>query len=71
MGAEAIPHFTDEMIVFHIQQMLDHSTTYAYNFQCSYNPLDKAVEPYERLLQVEREKVELLTKRLGDRQSQL
>lgn len=60
ISAEAIHHFTDDMLIFHIQHMHDHSTAYAYNFQCTYNPLDKVVELYERLLRVEQEKVELL-----------
>ena len=34
-------------------------TAYAYNFQCTYNPLDKIVELYERLLASEKEKVKL------------
>jgi len=69
ISAEAIHHFTDDMLIFHIQHMHNHSTAYAYNFQCTYNPLDKVVELYERLLRVEREKVELLKKRLADSQA--
>ena len=69
ISAEAIHHFTDDMLVFHIQHMHDQATAYAYNFQCTYNPLDKVVELYERLLRVEREKVELLKKRLADSQA--
>jgi hypothetical protein len=60
--------FSEEVLIFQIQNMHDNSTAYAYNFQCTYNPLDKVVELYERLLRVEREKVELLKKRLADSQ---
>jgi len=44
--------------------MHDQATAYAYNFQCTYNPLDKVVELYERLLQIERDKVQLLKNKL-------
>jgi transcriptional regulator with XRE-family HTH domain len=67
ISAEAIKKFSEEVLIFQIQNMHDNSTAYAYNFQCNYNPLDKVVELfeenkklYERLLQSEREKVELL-----------
>jgi transcriptional regulator with XRE-family HTH domain len=69
ISAEAINNFNEGALLFHIQHMHDHSTAYAHNFQCSYNPLDKVVELYERLLQVEREKVELLKCRLADSQT--
>jgi transcriptional regulator with XRE-family HTH domain len=60
VSAEAIKNFSEEVLVFHIQNMHDNATAYAYNFQCSYNPLDKVVELYERLLASEREKTELM-----------
>lgn len=60
VSAEAIKNFSEEVLIFHIQNMHDNSTAYSYNYQCHYNPLDKVVELYERLLQSEREKVELL-----------
>ena len=60
VSAEAIKNFSEEVLIFHIQNMNDNSTAYSYNYQCHYNPLDKVVELYERLLQSEREKVELL-----------
>jgi len=60
VSAEAIKNFSDEVLIFHIQNMHDNASAYQYNYQCHYNPLDKVVELYERLLQSEREKVELL-----------
>ena len=60
VSAEAIKNFSEEVLVFHIQNMHDNATAYAYNFQCTYNPLDKVVELYERLLASEREKTELM-----------
>jgi transcriptional regulator with XRE-family HTH domain len=60
VSAEAIKNFSEEVLIFHIQNMHDNASAYQYNYQCHYNPLDKVVELYERLLQSEREKVELL-----------
>ena len=60
VSAEAIKNFSEEVLIFHIQNMNDNSTAYAYNYQCSYNPLDKVVELYERLLKSEQDKVEIL-----------
>jgi len=58
---EAIKSFSEEALVFHIQNMHDQATAYAYNFQCTFNPLDKVVELYERLLESEKEKAMLAT----------
>ena len=69
ISPKAIDNFKEDALLFHIQHMHNQSTAYAYNFQCTYNPLDKVVELYERLLRVEREKVELLKKRLADSQA--
>ncbi|WP_394772138.1 helix-turn-helix domain-containing protein [Mucilaginibacter sp.] len=63
VSVEAIKDFNEEMLVFHIQNMHDNATAYQYNFQCNYNPLDKVVELYERLLQSEREKSALMGNR--------
>ena len=68
---ESIKNFTEENIVFHIQNMNDNSQAiYHYNF----NPLDKYIEAmeenkrsYERLLQVEREKIALLEKMMDNK----
>jgi len=60
VSAEAIKNFSEEVLIFHIQNMHDNASAYQYNYQCHYNPLDKVVELYERLLTSEREKNELL-----------
>ncbi|MBB5620972.1 transcriptional regulator with XRE-family HTH domain [Pedobacter cryoconitis] len=60
VSAEAIKSFSEEVLIFHIQNMNDNSTAYSYNYQCHYNPLDKVVELYERLLKSEQEKIDLL-----------
>jgi Helix-turn-helix. len=64
---EAVRCFTEETLVFFIENMHDKSSAYNYNFQCTYNPLDKVVELYERLLQLEREKVFILQKKLEEK----
>lgn len=62
VSAEAIKNFSEEVLILNIQNMHDNASAYQYNYQCHYNPLDKVVELYERLLQSEREKAELLKK---------
>lgn len=60
VSADAIKNFSEEVLIFHIQNMHDNASGYQYNYQCHYNPLDKVVELYERLLASEREKMEIL-----------
>lgn len=54
VAPQAIKNFSEDAIInyFHDQS--------SFNFQCTFNPLDKVVELYERLLQAERVKNELL-----------
>lgn len=70
VSSEAISNFSEEVLIFHIQNMHDNATAYQYNYQCTFNPIDKIVELYnekvellERLLQAEKEKNELLSKK--------
>jgi len=56
---ETIRQFNEETAINNINTFNDSS---AFNFQCQFNPLDKIVELYERLLKSEREKNELLEK---------
>jgi transcriptional regulator with XRE-family HTH domain len=72
VSAEAIKNYSDEAVIYNIQNNYDGSNTGATSVSvvthhCSFNPLDKIVELYdekvallERLLQSEKEKVELL-----------
>jgi len=62
--AEAIKNFDEEKVIYNIQNNYDHASN---NINYSFNPLDKLIEAYEenkklyeRLLQAEREKNELL-----------
>ena len=69
---DAIKNFDEEAAIFNIQNnyegsTLNHSSNYQYNFQPTFNPLDKWAHEidenrklYERLLQAEKEKMELL-----------
>lgn len=72
VSPEAIKNFDEEKAIYNIQNnyegsTLNHSSNYQYNFQPTFNPIDKIVELYdekvallERLLQSEKDKVELL-----------
>lgn len=69
--AEAIKNFDEEQAINNINSFYDNS---AFNLQCTINPIDKWVQAldkneqlYERLLQVEREKNELLQKLLDNK----
>jgi transcriptional regulator with XRE-family HTH domain len=54
VSSHAIKNFSEDAIINYF-----HDQSY-FNYQCTFNPLDKVIELYERLLQAEREKVELL-----------
>ncbi|RZJ83064.1 MAG: XRE family transcriptional regulator [Chryseobacterium sp.] len=58
--AEAIKNFNEEFVFNIIGNTFTDSSSNNNNYLCTFNPLDKVVELYERLLQSEREKVELL-----------
>jgi transcriptional regulator with XRE-family HTH domain len=69
VSPEAIKNFDEESVVNNINTFYDQS---AFNFQCTFNPVEKWIEAldenkklYERLLQSEREKVELLQSMMG------
>lgn len=67
--AEGIKNFNDEAIQNIIANSFtshDSSTINAINISPTFNPLDKVVELYERLLESEREKVELLKKMIKE-----
>jgi predicted transcriptional regulator len=55
---QAVENFNDEAILNIISNTFNDESTQNYN--CTFNPLDKVVELYERLLQSEREKIEIL-----------
>jgi len=62
VSADAIKNFNEDSILSIISNTFtsnDSSTINAINMQCTFNPLDKVVELYERLLASEREKMEI------------
>lgn len=61
--AEAIQNFDEEQAVNVISNTFgDHGIGYQRNDNCSFNPLDKMVELYERMLQQQREMIDELKK---------
>lgn len=67
LSAEAIKNYSDEIVLNVINNTFtsnshDNSTINAMNIQPNFNPLDKIVELYERLVQSEKEKIEYLEK---------
>lgn len=59
---EAIKNFSEEAVVNFFNNFYDNSTSEGINqgLYCNFNPLDKVVELYERLLEAEKEKAALL-----------
>ncbi|AYN05694.1 helix-turn-helix domain-containing protein [Flavobacterium sp. 140616W15] len=65
VSAEAIKNFSDEAVLNIIGNTLhDGSFINGNAYNCTFNPLDKVVELYERLVLAEKEKVEYLEKLL-------
>jgi len=68
---EAIENFTEESVFNFFNNFYDNSANNGYlnntNNHCTFNPLDKVVELYERLVQVEKEKNEFLEKMLKEK----
>lgn len=57
---EGLKKFNEDSIFQIINNTFQDSSSNNNNYLCTINPLDKVIELYERLLQSEREKVELL-----------
>ena len=68
---EAIENFTEESVFNFFNNFYDNSANNGYlnntNNHCTFNPLDKVIELYERLVQVEKEKNEFLEKILKEK----
>ncbi|KIO52246.1 helix-turn-helix domain-containing protein [Flavobacterium hibernum] len=63
--AEAIKSFSEENMITYFNTFNDspgNFGTFANGAICNFNPLDKVVELYERLVQAEKDKVEYLEK---------
>ncbi|MFD2938636.1 helix-turn-helix domain-containing protein [Flavobacterium notoginsengisoli] len=64
---EAIENFSEESVFNFFNNFHDHSSingAQGINNNCIFNPLDKVIELYERLVQAEKDKVEYLEKLL-------
>ncbi|MNQ95265.1 Helix-turn-helix domain protein [compost metagenome] len=65
VSIEAIKNYSDETVLNNIQNNYEGSVIHSgptVNHNCTFNPLDKVVELYERLVQAEKEKVAYLEK---------
>ena len=62
VSVEAIKNFSEESIFNYFNTFNDNSQGTIGNHHCTFNPLDKVVELYERLVQAEKDKNEYLEK---------
>ena len=71
MTVEAIKNFSEEAVINYFNNIYDNeingSIVAPQSNHCNFNPLDKVVELYERLVQVEKEKNEYLEKLLKEK----
>ncbi|MBO9582638.1 MAG: helix-turn-helix transcriptional regulator [Flavobacterium sp.] len=68
--AEAIKSFSEENMITYFNTFNDspgNFGSFANGATCNFNPLDKVVELYERLVQAEKDKVEYLEKLLKEK----
>nr|WP_315239262.1 helix-turn-helix transcriptional regulator [uncultured Flavobacterium sp.] len=70
VSVEAIKNFSEEAVFNYFNTFNDAVSNSSfgqgtYNNECTFNPLDKVVELYERLVQAEKDKVEYLEKLLS------
>lgn len=67
VSVEAIKNFSDEGVINYFNSFNNNVVTTGSIFatNCTFNPLDKVVELYERLVQAEKDKVEYLEKLLN------
>ena len=72
VSVEAIKNFTEENMINYFNSFYDNSVSSGTNgmfnpSHCTFNPLDKVIELYERMIQAEKEKVEYLEKLLKEK----
>lgn len=66
VSIEAIKNFSEENVINYFNNIYDHGVFNSGNGNyCTFNPLDKVVELYERLVQAEKDKNEYLERMLG------
>lgn len=59
VSTDAIKHFNEEALIVLMKSMDTYVLQYKHQFQFSFNPLDKVVELYERLLQSQMQLLEM------------
>jgi transcriptional regulator with XRE-family HTH domain len=65
VSVEGIKNFSEEAVLNIIGNTINnHDNASSFNYSCTFNPLDKVVELYERLVLAEKEKIEYLEKLL-------
>lgn len=68
---EAFQNFDDEQAINIINNTFhdfkDNAIASALNYQCSFNPIDKMIELYERMLQQQKEMIERLEKQIKEK----
>ncbi len=65
VSIESIRNFSEEGVINYFNNIYDHGAFNKHFENCTFNPLDKVVELYERLVQAEKDKVEYLEKLLN------
>ena len=66
VSVEAIKNFSEENVINYFNNIYDNGVFNAGNGNyCTFNPIEKIVELYERLVQAEKDKNEYLEKLLG------
>lgn len=65
VSVEAIENFSEENVINYFNNIYDNGSFNKHYENCTFNPLDKVVELYERLIQAEKEKNEYLERMLG------
>lgn len=64
VSPEGIKRFSEEAVINYFNNFND-SSEGTFNNHCTFNPIDKVVELYERLVQAEKDKVSYLEKLLN------
>jgi len=71
VSVEAIKNFSEEAVINYFNNIYDNENSPIHiantNNNCTFNPLDKVVELYERLVQAEKDKVAYLEKLLNNK----
>jgi len=68
VSLDAIKNFSEEAVINYFNNnFYDNSQSTVGNTLCTFNPLDKVVELYERLVQAEKDKITYLEKLLNNK----